>query len=452
MGKHASITRRDFLKYSALSGAMLGFKLACPEISSATPGGFKALICFELLGGCDNFLFSIPTDNPRKNALINRRGPNQTAYYSDPNLLQVGYGTNLALHPSLAPLQPYLNRTRLTLGCANAMHVGPSGSHEIQQIRMALGTEIAPNVTAGWKARMFDAGAQLIGFSGARSQDFQCQSPRCQQTPPFVTDELATYRIDGVAFDWHIQGGSQNAVQVANTIHAISQLTGELPSTLATRYRNGENSMLNQVADVAVTLSNYRSPLYDRYDTDVPADYGGGITRHRFRDIAMILNRMRAEGSTDRVVFVVPHGSYDMHQYWNANAVGLMNVIGPVLRVFLDDCAQMGIAEQVVVHTETEFGRQLGPNGVDPTSGTDHGDGFTALTVGGRINGGPNCVYGDVVTPNEITNLYSWPRRIDSRALISDIVQYHLELDPFTTAFPGHIREEFSRPNMSMFV
>ncbi len=454
MTKSLPINRRDFMRLLGIGGASLGFGFKIPSTAwgaTGVTGGFRAMICLEQLGGCDNFLFSSPLDTSRKNALINRRGQHQTAYYNDPNLFDLGFGTNIAMHPALKLLEPYLDQMRITLGCGNAMHVATSGSHETQQIRMALGTDISPSVRTGWKARMFDNGAQLIGFSGGRPQDFQCQSDRCRSSPPLVTDLMETFNIAGARFNEYIQGGRLNTEQVAAAIESISNIDRDESGALESRYQLGQRSMFSQLQDIDTTLINHRSPLYDEYLLAAGASGTAQKLSQRFRNIAQVLKRMKDEGATDRIIFAVPQGGYDTHDSWSANNNSLMHSLGSALRTFLDDCVQMGILDQVVVHTETEFGRQLAANGGDYSAGTDHGQAFSALTIGGQINGGSNIIYGDMLTSQQIANDYNWSPRIDSRALVAEIIQHHLQLDPNSTAFVGGIANEFVRPSMALF-
>jgi len=446
------INRRKFIQAGLSSSALMLGGLAIPARSfanapSCSGGSFRALISIEMIGGLDNFIFSIPTDTNRKNALQARRSP-LTTYYSDPDLVQLGYNSNIALHPSLKPLEPYLDTTRLTLGLANTMHVPQTGSHEIAQARMSLGTTQSATSSSGWKGRLYDAGANLIGFSGSKSQNFNCET--CKQNPPLVSTNYENYRLSGSSFHFS-QGGSNNSNHVASVIEELATMPVSRPmSQLEEEYRISQAAMFSTIANVQEIVSSYQTPLYDAYLVgDDNSSYNNFALR--FRNIAQTLLYLQCQNSSERVLFTVPHGSYDVHSAFNSRSSSLMAELGGVLATFIADLKIMGIYEQVVVTTETDFGRQIGSNSGSEDAGTDHGAGFSTLTLGGRINGGRNAVFGDMLSPPQIGSAHSWTPQFDARSLISEIISQHLELDPFTTAFPSAIGQEFTSVNMSLF-
>lgn len=445
----SGIPRRNFLRWSVLgTGLGIGMRLVKPAAAAAAVCGdtprFRALVCIEQLGGCDPFLFASPTDTARKAALIARRGSGLTSYYDDPALLHLGYGQNVALHPGLYPLQSYLPKMRVTLGSLNAMHVSHSRSHEIAQLRMALGTAEGGINNTGWMARLFDSGAKLVGFVGAKDQDFFCQSLRCKQHPPLVTNRFEDFKLDGVNFH-ALQGGSNNSKQVAAVLREMSSLSVSRPiSSNEQRYRDALASMFAEVDSVQSLLSSYVTPKHSEYLVGDPAY---NEFANRFRNIAQYIRYMACTGATDRIVFVVPHGGYDMHSNYATASQTLMSQLGGVLRTFIDDLVAMGLWDDVVITSLTDFGRQFAANG----TGLDHGDAHATLTLGGRVRGGANAVFGEMPSASQIETANAWPAELDSRALLATIIQQHLGLDPYVTAFPGEIGAQFSVPDFSLF-
>jgi len=156
---------------------------------------------------------------------------------------------------------------------------------------------------------------------------------------------------------------------------------------------------------------------------------------------------MQTEGKSEPVVFTISLGSFDFHGDWIERGNTLMSVLANTLRVFLDDCTEMEILDQVVITTETDFGRKTFTNG----AGTDHGLGFNNLTIGGRVQGGSNAVYGDMITAAHLADNDSWPVQFDARSILAEIIESHLGLNPATTAFPGAIANEFSRVSFGLF-
>jgi len=445
------ISRREFVKTGLASTALLAGGFVMPEkllANTPTCGGsasFRALVCIELLGGIDNFVFSIPTDNARKNALIERRSA-LTEFYDDPDLLHLGYGTDVAMHPALKPLEQYLENMRVTVGLGNTTHLSHTGSHSIAQARMALGTSPSGTSNSGWKGRMYDAGANLIGFEGSRGQNYTCES--CSHNPPLVSRNYENYKLSGASFH-SSQGGSANSAQVASVIEQLATMPLSRPvSALEEDYRNAQQAMFATIAGVQDIVANYQTPLHDQYLV------GGSAQNHiakRFRNIAQTLLYMKCTGSNERVIFVVPQGGYDVHGNFNTRMGNLLSNLAFSLSVFIQDLQMMDLFDQTVITTETDFGRQIKANGTNTSSaGTDHGRGFSTLTLGGKINGGSNVVYGDMLSANQIETAHSWQPDFDSRALLHEIIKDHLQLDPDTTAFSGGISQEFNKVAMSL--
>ena len=109
-------------------------------------------------------------------------------------------------------------------------------------------------------------------------------------------------------------------------------------------------------------------------------------------------------------LFALTDGGFDFHSDWLPRTDSAMLVLGHSLKIFMDDLTAMGVFDDVVIVTATEFGRTLKGNG---TQGTDHGIGYTSLIAGGKVNGG---VYGDILNANDLlyyadkANGDAWPR------------------------------------------
>ncbi|WKZ57222.1 MAG: DUF1501 domain-containing protein [Bdellovibrionota bacterium] len=136
-----------------------------------------------------------------------------------------------------------------------------------------------------------------------------------------------------------------------------------------------------------------------------------------------------------------------MHSNYATASQTLMSQLGGVLRTFIDDLVAMGLWHDVVITSLTDFGRQFAANG----TGLDHGDAHATLTLGGRVRGGANAVFGEMPSASQIETANAWPAELDSRALLATIIQQHLGLDPYVTAFPGEIGAQFSVPDFSLF-
>jgi len=441
MWKRANITRREFIKKSSLGLAGLSCLKPASLLAQGQPK-VKALVLVELLGGADNTVFATPTDSELYTALSNRRG----GLIVPTTFNLESYQVPIAMHPALSPLSTYIPNMRITMNCANASHVGTSGSHEAQQLRMALGGLTKDTGTKGWVARVFDSvpDLELMGFLNTKDVNYNCDSTRCREHPPGVFDNFESFRLEGVNLAG-VQGGASNTAYVANILERLSIIEPQRDiSPSEAKYRSAFRNLFPVMADIEETVA-HQTPEYSKYTV---GSHSYNRFAQRMRNIASSLLRMKIEGSDQPIIFVVSMGGWDAHSGWVNQNQNLAHQLGGVLKTFCDDLVAMDLFNDVVITTTTEFGRQLRGNG----SGTDHGRGFPMLTLGGRIRGGKDALAGTMLNVEQINTQHAWPNEFDSRAVISDILEFHMGIDPYQTAFPGVLGSQFQREDFKLFI
>jgi uncharacterized protein (DUF1501 family) len=108
-----------------------------------------------------------------------------------------------------------------------------------------------------------------------------------------------------------------------------------------------------------------------------------------------IIARMIAvkdELSMSRQVFFADAGGFDTHDNQNIDQPKLIDDISGCITAFNAAMIEIGMADSVVLFTESDFGRTLTSNG----DGTDHGWGGHQLVVGGPVRG--RKIYGTMPT------------------------------------------------------
>src|SRR5437899_3139511 len=100
--------------------------------------------------------------------------------------------------------------------------------------------------------------------------------------------------------------------------------------------------------------------------------------------IAQIINGRSVIGAT-RQMFYCTQGNYDHHQQLVANQAQYLTDLDTNLGAFMDALDEMGLTNQVLVCTHSDFNRSMQSNA---TLGTDHGWGNHQLILGGGISGG----------------------------------------------------------------
>ncbi|KJY75743.1 hypothetical protein TW78_05305, partial [Vibrio coralliilyticus] len=87
--------------------------------------------------------------------------------------------------------------------------------------------------------------------------------------------------------------------------------------------------------------------------------------------------------------FFLRYIGWDHHDELLNNHASMLAILSKALGEFQRSLDELGIAEQVVTFTGSDFGRTLTSNG----NGTDHGWGGNTIVMGNAVNGGK--VYGD---------------------------------------------------------
>ena len=95
------------------------------------------------------------------------------------------------------------------------------------------------------------------------------------------------------------------------------------------------------------------------------------------------LAEMIARGLPLRVVALDANGGYDTHENQQATLDTNFGLMASSLAAFQADLEARGIADRVLVHVWSEFGRRPQANG----SGTDHGAGGASLVMGTQAKG-----------------------------------------------------------------
>ena len=148
-------------------------------------------------------------------------------------------------------------------------------------------------------------------------------------------------------------------------------------------------------------------------------EYPGGDLASSLAVVARMLR-----GGLETNLYTVSRGGFDTHSGQGGVQGGHASLLGDIARsvaAFLDDLAQDGLDQRVVVMTFSEFGRTLRENG---SGGTDHGAGAPMMLFGPGLAGG---MYG---AQSDLVDLYGGDPRFstDYRSVYATLMQDWLGL------------------------
>jgi uncharacterized protein (DUF1501 family) len=101
----------------------------------------------------------------------------------------------------------------------------------------------------------------------------------------------------------------------------------------------------------------------------------------QLRQVAQIIN-LRASLGMNRQIFYVSIGGFDTHSGQLAAENALLGGLASAMSAFYNATVEMGVNQNVVTFTESEFGRTCQPSS---TNGTDHAWGSHHLVIGGPL-------------------------------------------------------------------
>ena len=426
------LDRRQFIKtglsslayFTTASTVPLWIAKSAQAVSNALVED-RILVVYQMAGGNDGLNTVIPYTDPK----YVDSGPNALR----PNLhiisglggTELGDGLN-AFHPKLIRLKNWYSGGRVAV-VQNVGYPNPSLSHftgtDLWELGISPGSNLNPS--AGWAARFYDnmcngappsefnplemmaAGMNLLPLTLAGSPNF---------LPPAVGD-FDSYNIDvpttPAGYGDHIR----------NYINTLNNLNVPVNSTLDFVQRASNIAQVSvddmQIAALTPTLNPYPNSSNQ---------LGPGLD--------MVSRIIRTESPVFKTkIFYVTQGGYDTHAN-QSNGVDpinggmhpqLLDEADQCLDAFLQDMADSGNLDRVMVLSFSEFGRRPQENG---SNGTDHGTANCLFALGGGVNGG---VFGGqpdlapLTGGNQGGNLQ---HAVDFRSVFSVVLRDWFDVDP----------------------
>lgn len=419
------ISRRQFIGQAncaavgtaSLLSSLLSLRLTAGAASASNFTDYKALVCLFLNGGNDSYNMLIPRQQSAYNEYEQVRGgvggtglaiPRANLHQITSSLQNTSAGagySDFGIHPDL----PYLKTLYDQGDLAFVSNVGslieptslvqyndgskpkPEGlfSHPDHQIHwQTLVPQVRGSAPKGWGGRMAEVMshanqqsniAMNISLSGANV----LQSGNT--TVPYITDPGGVVELKNYGQDPTLQ-------------LAVDDILGQhyqsiYSKTLAHANRNS--------IDASVAFKSALDSLSTPFDPSVIS--GETQTYKRLSMVSKIMEA-RTALSMNRQIFFVERGGWDHHNELLGPQSNLFIELNEAIEIFWTAIQAMGLQNNVVLYTASDFGRTLTSNG----SGSDHawGGNHFIISGSGNINGGE--IYGkypDLALNNSSTDL-----------------------------------------------
>jgi len=438
------ITRRSFMRVSVGAGSLAwaGSFSRFGLLNAVTPAtnDYRALVCIFLFGGNDSNNTIVPMDTARFDEYTNlRKGLALAATVL--KQVQTPDGSVYGFHPNMAGMQALFQSLKLAV-VANVgtllqpitraqylanQTLAPSNlfSHSDQQMQWQ--TSVSKGVTStGWGGRLADemsgvnpagglptfisvAGNSILG-TGNQQQSFSISPGAALGLTGFNTTAPSVARM--------------NSLQQLLTLDAGATLIQEA-SQITTDGLN-DDALLSKALAGAPPLT-----------TTFPAN---NSLATQLQQVAKLIQVRQQLGMT-RQIFFCSLGGFDTHTAQINDQGNLLLQLSAALSAFFSATVELGVDNNVVTFTESDFSRTFQPN---TNGGTDHAWGSHQLVMGSAVRGGQ--IFGSFPEfalngPNDAGN----GRWIPQFA----VDQYGATLAKWFGAVPQQLNNVF--PNLSAF-
>jgi len=352
--------------------------------------GYKAIVCLMLSGGNDSYNMLVP------------RGDTEYQEYADVR-------TNLALaQDSLRPINP-LNDVGQELGLhpnleniqglfdsGNAAFVANIGAL-VRPTTMAQ-FELGNNLPQGlyshsdqslhWQTAL-PQNLSNLGWGGKLADILHTNNNNQNISMNISLNGVNTFQKGNVIREFSVEpGGNDVTINGSNSTNFYNTIRRQtLDSLLETSYQNiFEKAYADTVRGSKDNAIEFAAAL--EQGTPITTAFGGDDLSQRLESVAKIIAAHGPLG-VNAQTFFVQHEGYDTHDNIIVEHGELMSELDAAINSFYQAVEEIGMQNDVVVFTASDFARKLTSNG----DGSDHAWGGNALVLGGSIEG--KKIYGD---------------------------------------------------------
>lgn len=355
------------------------------------PEDYKALVCLYMGGGNDSYNMLVPRDStnagskyakyatvrsnlahPFQNLIpLSNAVPNAEPmglHPSMPKIAQLYQQQKMAFISNVGTLiEPITNKAQIN----NKTKQVPLGLYSHSDQTMHWQTSVPQSrVATGWGGKMADLLSSVNSNSNI-SMNISLAGTNVFQTGNSSVEFALDPREGGVGII------DDNNAWLLNTIrkNAIDAMVNR-------SYQDAfKSSYINVLKNSREGNAQFSSALANKPTYTVP--FADNDISQSFKMIANVINARAALGMK-RQIFFVEYGGWDHHDELLMAQNNMLGQVDAAVHSFQSALGQIGMADNVVTFTISDFARTLSSNG----NGTDHGWGGNAMVIGNPVEGG----------------------------------------------------------------
>ncbi|MCU0795344.1 MAG: DUF1501 domain-containing protein [Akkermansiaceae bacterium] len=399
---HLCSNRRDFLRRSTASllatvpvmNTLLNLKASAALIPE--PNDYRALVCVFLHGGYDSYNVLVPTSSTeyadyratRSNLALPATGTGAVLPLTVANTP----GRTFGVHPGLPRVRGLFNSGKLAFLSNVGALVEPSTVSEFWNQstngkRYPLALFSHSDQTQHWQTSIPQSRTGIVGWAGRMADMLNAAT---NNSALAMNISLAGYNMMQVGEDTTFfsmnADGPQRLTGDGNSSGRFRVQNDALRDLCSQTHRNlYEQAFADQVKD-SIDLSRAFGDAWNNSQVTTSFATNNSLAQN-LRSIAKTIGARQALGVKRQVFFVV-YGGWDHHQELLANQAYMLPQLDAAFQGFHDALVELGVWNNVVTFTSSEFARTLRSNG----RGTDHAWGGNHMIMGGPVDGGK--IYG----------------------------------------------------------
>lgn len=395
MGESACATLGTASVMSTLLNLGMANKAAA---SGLGPGDdCKTLVCIFLHGGIDSFNTLVPRDNTRYGEYATTR-TNLALPQNDLiplNQVPGGDGHFYGVHPGMADIAELFNgiggdttRRRLSFVSNVGTLIQPTTMTDYETDSFPLPKALFSHIDQieQWQTSLPQGGTNLTGWAG-RTADVLHSTLNQDLTSmsiSFAGNNIFQVGNTTQQFVMTPSGALTFSGPGSNENHPLSLKNAALKSLMEQEYANLIEQSFADLTKGSVEQQEYVQQLFDDFDDDsvttpFPPSYIGSQLYAALKMIAI-----RQQLGLRRQTLFVSFGGWDHHSELLNNQDEMLRSLSPAIGAFQKALDELGLQDEVIGFTSSDFGRTLRSNG----RGTDHAWGGNQVVFGGPVDGG----------------------------------------------------------------
>ncbi len=389
MKKDRFLSRRRFLGEAscaavgstALYSSLLNLRMTATAAAQGVDDGddYKALVCLFLAGGNDSYNMLVPNNN---SAYAEYKNTRDNIALDQGDLLPVSSEgqsySEFGIHPSMPEIRDMYNTGHLGFVANVGTLVRPTTKEDYNNKQfLPRGLFSHSDQQVHWQTSIPQTKGSSPGGWGGRTADLlMAMNENSQVSMNISLSGVNVFQVGNDAFSY-ISGlnGGTDMVGYSDPFQKAA-----VDSLLEAHYKNTFTKTFakntRRFIDSSIAFNEAIEPI------DIFTPLPPTRLAERFKMVARAI-AARDALNMRRQTFFIRAGGWDHHSEVNDAQTIMLAEISQALKYFKDALQEIGMTENVVTFTASDFGRTLTSNGV----GSDHAWGGNHMVMGGPVHG-----------------------------------------------------------------